>query len=61
MKKLMNKFNGEFVRSEVLLTNSSSVKLLRIHLDDNEFLLQASSVNVGFGAKTLIKKISTVN
>ena len=61
MKKLMNKFNGEFVRSEVLLANSSSVKLSRINLDDNEVLLQASSMNVGFGAKTLIKKISTVN
>ena len=50
-----------FVRSEVLLANSSSIKLLHVNLDDNEFLLRASSVIVGFGAKALIKKISTVN
>ena len=50
-----------FVRSEVLLANSSPIKLLRINLDDDEVLLPASSINVGLGVKDLIKKISTVN
>ena len=50
-----------FVRSEVLLANSSPIKLLRRDLDDKEVLLPVSSVNVGFGAKALIKKISTFN
>ena len=50
-----------FVSPEVLLANSSPIKLLRINLDDGEVLLPASSINVGFGAKALIKKISAVN
>ena len=50
-----------FVCSEVLLANSSPIKFLRINLDDGEVLLPASSINVGFGAKALIKKISLVN
>ena len=50
-----------FVRSEVLLAISCPIKLLRINLDDNEVLLPASSINVSFGPKALIKKISSVN
>ena len=50
-----------FVRSEALLANSSPIKLLHINLDDKEVLLSAFSINVGFSAKALIKKISTVN
>ena len=49
------------VHSKVLLANSSPTKSLRINLDDEEVLLPASSINVGFGAKALIKKIFTVN
>ena len=50
-----------FVCSEVLLANSPPIKFLHINLDDKEVLLPASSINVGFGVKALIKKISTVN
>ena len=50
-----------FVRSEVLIANSSPIKLLHINLDGKEVLLPASSINIGFGAKALIKKISTFN
>ena len=50
-----------FVRSEVLLANSSPIKLLCRNLDNKEVLLPVSSINVGFGAKALIKKISTFN
>ena len=33
---------------EVVLANSSPIKLLRINFDDNDVLLPASSINVGF-------------
>ena len=49
---------GRFVHFEFLLANYS-IKLICINLDDDGLLLPVSSVNVGFGAKALIKKIFT--
>ena len=59
--KIMLSLMEKFVHSEVLLANSSAIKLLHINLDDKEGLIPASSINVSFGGKALIKKISTVN
>ena len=59
--KIMLSLMEKFVHSEVLLANSSAIKLLHIDLDDKEGLIPASSINVSFGGKALIKKISTVN
>ena len=59
--EIMLSLKERFVHSEVLLANSSPIKLLRIDLHDKEVLLPACSINDGFSAKTLIKKISTVN
>ena len=59
--EIMLSLMERFVRFEFLLANSSPTKLLCINLDDKEVLLPASSINVSFGAKALIKKISTVN
>ena len=59
--KIMLSLMERFVCSEVLLANSPPIKFLHINLDDKEVLLPASSINVGFGVKALIKKISTVN
>ena len=42
-----------FVHSEVILANSSPIKLIFISLDENGVLLPVSSINVGFGAKAL--------
>ena len=59
--EIMVSLMERFIRSEVVLANSSPIKLLRINLDGKEVLLPASSINVGFYAKALIKKIFTVN
>ena len=61
VSEIMISLMERFVRSEVLLANSCPIKLLRINLDDKEVLLPASSINVSFGPKVFIKKISTVN
>ena len=59
--EIMLSLMERFVRSEFLLANSSPIKLLNINLDDKEVLLPSSSINIGFGARALIKKISMVN
>ena len=39
-----------FVHSEVILANSSPIKLIFISLDENQVLLPVSSISIGFGA-----------
>ena len=59
--EIMLSLMERFVHSEVLLANSSPIKLLCKNLDDKEVLLTASSISVCFGVKALIKKIFMVN
>lgn len=53
--EIMLRVMDSFLLSNVLSDISSPIKLLRINLEDNKVLLPASSINVGFLEKALIK------
>ena len=50
-----------FVRADVLASANSGYKLLKLDLKNESNLLPASSVKVGFGTNTELKKLKTIH
>ena len=48
-----------FIKSNVLPANSSTYKLLLPDLKDKENFVPLDSINIGFGAKPVLRKLST--
>ena len=61
MHSLMLNMMRRFVRPEVLEENLSTAKMIKIDICDESKLLPTKSVNVGFGAKTMLKGLGTTN
>ena len=60
LREMMIALMVRFVKPDVLASNSSSYKLLKLDLKNESNLLPASSVKTGFGASTELKKLNTL-
>ena len=49
------------VKPKVLEANTTVVKMMSLNLGKENNLLPPASVNVGFGAQFLVKKLPTIN
>ena len=49
-----------FVKSDVLGANGSTYKLLTLDLKSEENLIPLDSSNIGFGAKSVLKKFKSL-
>ena len=60
LKELIVSLLERFVKPSVLEQNSSPNKLLQIDLNEKNNLLPIESIDVGFGAKVVLRKLTTV-
>ena len=60
-KDILHGLYQRIVKPKVLEANKTVVKMMSLDLSKEENLLLPASVNVGFGAQFLIKKLPTVN
>ena len=61
LHSLMLNIMNRFVRPEVMEANATTKKMMVINLTEGEDLMPVSSVNVGFGARKILKKLGTVH
>ena len=61
LKDMLHGLNQSIVKPKVLEANTTVVKIMPLDLSKEENLLSSASVNVGFGAQSLTKKVPTVN
>ena len=59
LKELVVSMMERFVRSDVLQANASGNKFLGIDLKKDENFVSLASINVGFGAKAVLRKLAT--
>ena len=60
LKELIVSLLERFVKPSLLEQNLSPNKLLQIDLDDKNNLLPIKSIDVGFGGKVFLKKLTSV-
>ena len=61
LKIIFRGFYQRIVKPEVMEANATVVNMMSLYLAKENNLLQPASVNVGFGAQSLVKKLPTVN
>ena len=59
LRELILLLMEQFVKSDVLNANGSVYKLLTLDLKSEENLIPLDSINIGFGAKSVLRKLST--